>query len=132
MSNANEYFIKVAIMKNIKDFRTTNNISQQTIAKILGIERSTYSSWETGRSTPNTAQLIMLAQIYNVSVEKMVSDNAPFALSSGKGTFFSDTYLSALNEEEKEVILKYRLLNEETKDKINELLNKQQNGHLQE
>lgn len=119
MSKNSENFVKLSIMKNIKSFRTENKISQQQIADLFGIDRSTYSSWETGRSTPNAAQLILLAKIYNVSVERLISNNADVFSVASKSFFANDgSFLSQLNDDEIDLILKYRMLDEEEKEKI--------------
>lgn len=123
MSNNSESIIKLAVMKNIKDFRTENKISQQQIADLFGIDRSTYSSWETGRSMPNISQLVTLARIYNTTIEKLINDNSRFVVACGKGGF-SGTYLNELTEEERNLVLKYRALDCEKKEELIGLIEK--------
>lgn len=37
----------------MKDFRTSRNLSQVQFAKIIGVKRTTYQSWEAGRRKPS-------------------------------------------------------------------------------
>lgn len=45
--------------------------SQQQVADKLGMERSTYSKYETGVTEPSIAALIKLRHIFNVSYEEL-------------------------------------------------------------
>lgn len=123
MSRNGERLAKLNFINNVKEYRTKNNLNQQQVARVLGIERSTYSSWETGRSMPNAAQLLNLAKIYNASVEELFSDNNGFAVASyNKRNSSSGEFLSELSSEEREIILKYRLLNDGEKEKLNQII----------
>lgn len=123
MTRQEEYYIREAITKNIKAYRKANNLNQQQIADIFGFERSTYSSWETGRSMPSTSQLILLARLFNTTVEKLIRYDDGFTLGfGGDNPIYGDKYLSELTDDERIVILKYRLLNNKDKNEVNDYL----------
>ncbi len=55
-----------------KELRKSAGITQQMLATKLGIKRSTIAMWETGKSKPRTDDLYMLAEVLNVTVEKVL------------------------------------------------------------
>ena len=63
------------IGENIKYLRKRARYSQEQIARKLGITQGSISSWETGRTTPDTKQFFQLAQIFGVSTDVFFSDS---------------------------------------------------------
>ena len=59
---------------NLKTLRKTTNESQQDIANLLGIPRTTYSDYEQGNSEPNINKLIQLANHFKISIGDLVGD----------------------------------------------------------
>ena len=53
--------------------RKEKGISQEELASQLGVSRQAVSKWETGESEPETANLVALAKIYNVSLDELVT-----------------------------------------------------------
>ena len=53
------------IAKRIKAARTECKLTQQQVADVLGIDRSTYAYYETGTNKPSIEILVRLAAIYN-------------------------------------------------------------------
>lgn len=53
----------------IKDIREDNDLSQEDISKILGVNRSTYSMWETGINIMSLKYLYNFAQYFNYSID---------------------------------------------------------------
>lgn len=58
--------------KRLIHLRTTNDLTQKELADILNIERSTLSSYETGRRYPTISVLIRIADTFNVSVDYLL------------------------------------------------------------
>ena len=56
-----------------RDIRKTEGITQTALAERLGVRQSTVAMWETGRSTPKTADLPKSAKALNVSVEQVIA-----------------------------------------------------------
>lgn len=50
----------------LKKRRESKLLSQTEIATQLGVKRSSYNSWESGRSTPNKKNLLILSEILDV------------------------------------------------------------------
>lgn len=55
------------IADRIKQLRISNNMTQTDLAKKLNITRSSVNAWEMGISTPSTAYIVELAQLFHVS-----------------------------------------------------------------
>lgn len=56
-------------ISRLKDIREDNDMSQQNIAKILGVNRSTYSLWELGINVIPLEYLYNFAKYFDVSIE---------------------------------------------------------------
>ena len=57
------------LAKNIKLFRLYNGYTQQQVADILNVDRSTYAYYESGKSVPDIETIIKLARLYNISID---------------------------------------------------------------
>lgn len=63
-------FSKISLKKR----RLEKDLSQVEIAEILGINKSSYSSWESGRAKPNQKNLAALAEILDVDITYFESE----------------------------------------------------------
>ena len=63
-------FSKISLKKR----RLEKDLSQIEIAEILGINKSSYSSWESGRAKPNQKNLAALADILDVDITYFESE----------------------------------------------------------
>ncbi len=57
------------IADKIKTLRMTNNLTQNDVAKRLGITRSSVNAWEMGISVPSTMYIVELARLFSVSAD---------------------------------------------------------------
>ena len=60
----------------LRTLRENNGFKQIEIAKILNCSRSTYTYYETGKTTPSISVLKLLAKIYNVSLVELLTDES--------------------------------------------------------
>ena len=58
--------------ENLKELRKINKIDQRAFAKILNISPKTISHWETGYSEPSIAQLVFIANYFDVSLDELL------------------------------------------------------------
>lgn len=65
----------MTLNEKLKYLRSLENLPQHMIASILRIERSTYSYYESGKTTPNIYMLYAIAKIYDLPMEFFVDDN---------------------------------------------------------
>ena len=113
---------KEMISKRLRQIRVEHKITQQNIADVLGIDRTTYTFYETGVTKPSLVTLAKLADIYNVTVGYLlgVEKNNPElrALPEEIETdsqLQSNDPISLLNREEKYILMCYRVLDEDGK-----------------
>ena len=60
------------LQKNLKRLRAKRKLSQQRVADINGLTRSSYSGYENGVCEPNICTLLKLSKFYKVTIEKLV------------------------------------------------------------
>lgn len=64
--------IRKALRENLRKFRTEARYSQQDVAQILGINRATYTYYETGKTIPSIVDLWVLARLYHRPLEEFL------------------------------------------------------------
>ena len=57
---------------SLRQLREQKQLTQEQIAGLLGISRSTYTYYETGTTEPPISRLIRLHEIYNDSLDTLV------------------------------------------------------------
>ena len=60
------------IGKNIRDIRTKNNMSQEEFGKLFYVTRQTVSNWENEKSYPDIHSLVLLGNIFNISLDELI------------------------------------------------------------
>lgn len=76
---------KVIFGKRLKRFREESGYTQSIVANILGIERSTYTYYETGKTTPVVFDLMRLCRLYRVTMDDLCGYNADVSGALGLG-----------------------------------------------
>ncbi|WP_061996479.1 helix-turn-helix transcriptional regulator [Clostridium sp. ATCC 25772] len=64
--------------KKLQLLRKKSGLSQEELAEKLGISRQAISKWESGQSIPDLNKLIILSELYNVTIDSLVKDNDRF------------------------------------------------------
>lgn len=59
-------------MKTLKPLREAASKSQKVVAAELGLDYKRYNHYETGRSEPDLATLILLADYYGVTIDYLL------------------------------------------------------------
>ena len=67
--------MNLEIANRLIKMRKEHGFSQEELAAELGISRQAVSKWERGESAPDTDNLIMLAKLYNVSIDELLGLN---------------------------------------------------------
>ena len=65
--------IRCSLGQLLKDYRLKNNMTQEFVARQLGVSRQAVSKWENGTSDPSTSNLIAIAKLYNVPAEEILA-----------------------------------------------------------
>ena len=58
----------MSIGTRIMEIRKKNNLSQEAFGETLGVSRQAISKWEMDASIPDVDKLILMSQLYEVSV----------------------------------------------------------------
>lgn len=73
--------------------RKQGGLSQEQLADKLGITRQTVSKWETGQAVPELTGMILLSELYGVTIDRMVKDDDGCNLSLIGNTDINETVL---------------------------------------
>lgn len=66
----------MTLAEKILSLRTRRGLSQDELAERLGVSRQSVSKWETAQSTPDLDKILRLADLFGVSVDELVRDEA--------------------------------------------------------
>lgn len=122
--------------KKLKYYRENCELSQQQVANTLNIDRSTYTYYETGKTTPSASTLLKLSKIFNVpcavflesinqelNLNSKVADSIDEIFYDGEDDIITaDDRIYGLSKEEKELVISYRVLDVAKKEKFDEFL----------
>ncbi len=107
--------------------RREHNYTQQDLAKLLGIERSTYAYYENGKTDPAIDIIKKLANIYNISIDEMllcrksrseIVRDTKITLNRSKSRNIEE-----LTDMENEVLSYFRKLTESEKERVIRTIN---------
>ena len=82
--------MNIEIANRLVQMRKKNNLSQEELAAKLGISRQAVSKWERAESSPDTDNLIMLARLYNISLDDLLKTEGPVEPESHTSTGDTD------------------------------------------
>ena len=57
--------------------RKSKGLSQEELASHLEVTRQTVSKWEVGDSTPDLDKLVLLAELFEISLDELILDKVP-------------------------------------------------------
>lgn len=66
--------------ENLFTLRNLRKMSQDDMAKIVGISRQCYSKWETGESIPDIEKCDIIAKYFDVSLDALMHQDASVGL----------------------------------------------------
>ncbi|WML41576.1 helix-turn-helix transcriptional regulator [Neobacillus sp. OS1-2] len=64
----------MSLSKKLRELRDKQNWSQETLANMMNMHRSTVSRYETGKAIPNYQTVIRFAEVYNVEKDYLVEE----------------------------------------------------------
>lgn len=110
--------------RHLRDLRKKHSkFSQQEMADMLNISRSTYTYYETGKSEPGQEKLKKICNILDVDFNTLlgytVEETVSFAASGGGSDVFK-----TLTPSEEQLVMAYRNMNSEEKEFISKQISK--------
>lgn len=94
--------IKSCLAKRLRHLRKKQGLTQEDVAHHLHIERQTYCNYENETRTPPLDMIVLLANLYGVSVDYLVRENSREHVLNDTETALLSSFrsLSAGNQEE--------------------------------
>ena len=114
--------MKMTLGESLKTIRKRFNMTQDEVAVFLGVSRSGYTYYETGKSEPSIDTLKKLATIYDITVDEILSMQNKKVM--GRKIAEDDIAASGadpimfMKKDEKSLVMAYRLASKENKEKI--------------
>ena len=68
--------MNIEIASRLAKLRKEKGFSQEDLADKLGISRQAVSKWKRAEASPDTDNLILLARLYDVSLDTLLSTDA--------------------------------------------------------
>ena len=56
----------------MKKLRTSRELTQEQVAQKLNVSRQTISSWENNRNLPDLEMVVLIARIFNISLDNLI------------------------------------------------------------
>jgi len=69
--------MNIETANRLAELRKKSGLSQEELADKLGLSRQAVSKWERAESSPDTDNLILLAKLYNVSLDELLKTDKP-------------------------------------------------------
>ncbi len=123
------------IYRRLKEVRIEHNLKQEDVAKVLGIERSAYSGYETGRTRISVMNLCRLASVYNMKVDQLIGRDDDSQLGKVRNNAVSSGIdpIAMLERDEQIILMYFRLADEKRKKEIMDyLVSKAENDESEE
>jgi transcriptional regulator with XRE-family HTH domain len=74
------------IGKKLSSLRQSNNFSQDQLAEKLLVSRQTVSNWETEKTYPDINSLVMISDIFDLSLDQLIKEDLPLMKNKIKQT----------------------------------------------
>lgn len=63
------------LKQRLKDIRTEQGFSQETLAELVNVSRQTISKWENGAARPSADNLAALSQVFGLPADAFLKDD---------------------------------------------------------
>lgn len=62
----------MTLEEQIRNYRKQAGMSQEKMAEIIGVSRQAITKWENGTGTPDIANLIAIAELFQISLDELL------------------------------------------------------------
>lgn len=106
------------IAGRIRDLRNARDLSLRQLAELSGINHNVIHKWETGKATPNRANVVRLAELFNVKPAWLLFGREE----NHTGLNVQDTFaaLSPNSQQQVHALISHLLDVESAKETVNE------------
>jgi transcriptional regulator with XRE-family HTH domain len=112
----------MTLAESLKNIRKEYKLTQEDVAKLIGVSRSGYTYYETGKTIPSIEALKRLSAVYGVSIDYIVGNTTQ---EKGSTKRSADDFkmheekkdpVIYMKKDERTLIMAYRILSEKDKD----------------
>lgn len=89
--------MNIKLANRLVELRKENKLSQEALAEKLGLSRQSISKWERAEASPDTDNLIALAELYGMSLDEILGNEPVKVEKSEKATEKKDNKLLKLS-----------------------------------
>ena len=97
--------VNASLGYNLKRYRTVCGLTQESVAELLNLNRTTYTKDETGASEPSYDILLKMCNVFGIEPNDLLSSDSPIVVREPH----------KLTKDEIEIISNYRALSDEHK-----------------
>lgn len=97
--------MNIAFANRLLEYRKQHNLSQEELAEKIGVSRQAVSKWERAEASPDTDNLILLAEIYGVTLDELIkgkSEEEPAAESESSAPADKVSFVDGIHVENKD------------------------------
>ena len=69
--------MNIKLADRLVELRKEHKLSQEALAEKLGLSRQSISKWERAEASPDTDNLIALAEVYGITLDQLLGNNEP-------------------------------------------------------
>lgn len=106
--------VNMHIGRRMKKYRDSCGLTQQQVADILNINRTTYTKYETGVSEPSHELLRRMVKIFGTDFNAILGEEDKF----DRDVYDGKMLMYNLSKEEQELIIAYRSLNSKSQAEL--------------
>lgn len=110
------------LYQRLKKFREASGLTQQQVADVLNLDRSTYAYYETGKTTPDIKSVSKLIKIFNISYYDLIDEDDPRLVVNDSANDEEDDsekmHIYELSKAEKQLVINFRVLSASQKEDL--------------
>lgn len=112
------------IAEKLKELRKNQKqkLTQEQVAKALGIDRSTYTYYELGKNRPDIDMLKKIAKLFNCSYVDLLDDEEQILAADSNNSSESDAII--LTKKEQEIMSELKFLSSKKKAEVLDYIKK--------
>ncbi|MBE6765051.1 MAG: helix-turn-helix transcriptional regulator [Ruminococcaceae bacterium] len=110
--------MKNSLSERLKFYRKSLGLTQEQVASAIGVNRSTYTYYEKGSSSPNLASLMQLSSLFGVEYSDLIGENDNVLRVAQSDPFESVEDMipfNTLTKMEKDLLCRFRVLSDAQK-----------------
>lgn len=102
------------VCKNLKKLRRERKLSQQQVADVIGLDRSTYAYYEMGKSMPNFDTMDRILKIFDINYYDLFSS----VNDTDKLKPKNNVHDANLSKQERSLLLRFRLCSDSEREAL--------------